>query len=37
MRVKKFSNNGLDATFSDLGRGGVTGNNNDNGKFKVQL
>ena len=35
MRVKKFSNNGLDATFTDLGRGGVTGNNNDNGKFKV--
>ena len=35
MRVKKFSNNGLDATFSDLGRGGVTGNVNDNGKFKV--
>lgn len=35
MRVKKFSNNGLDATFSDLGRGGVTGNQNDYGKFKV--
>tara|TARA_B100001758_G_C18360636_1_gene585507 strand:+ start:481 stop:1554 length:1074 start_codon:yes stop_codon:yes gene_type:complete len=35
MRVKKFSNNGLDATFTDLGRGEVTGNNNDNGKFKV--
>jgi cytochrome c peroxidase len=35
MQVKKFSNNGLDATFSDLGRGAVTGNVNDNGKFKV--
>ena len=35
MRVKKFSNNGLDATFSDNGRGAVTGNSNDNGKFKV--
>lgn len=35
MQVQKFSNNGLDATFSDLGRGGVTGNPNDNGKFKV--
>ncbi len=35
MQVKKFSNNGLDATFSDLGRGAITGNPNDNGKFKV--
>ena len=35
MQVKKFSNNGLDATFTDLGRGGITGNPNDNGKFKV--
>jgi cytochrome c peroxidase len=35
MRVKKFSNNGLDATFSDLGRGGVTQNPEDHGKFKV--
>jgi len=35
MQVKKFSNNGLDATFTDLGRGEVTGNSNDNGKFKV--
>lgn len=35
MQVKKFSNNGLDATFTDLGRGGVTGNPNDMGKFKV--
>jgi cytochrome c peroxidase len=35
MQVKKFSNNGLDATFSDLGRGAVTGNANDIGKFKV--
>ena len=36
MQVHKFSNNGLDATFTDLGRGGVTGNPNDNGKFKVK-
>lgn len=35
MRVKKFSNNGLDETFSDIGRGGITGNQNDLGKFKV--
>ncbi|TNF48765.1 MAG: cytochrome-c peroxidase [Bacteroidetes bacterium] len=35
MQVQKFSNNGLDATFTDLGRGGITGNTNDNGKFKV--
>ncbi len=35
MQVKKFSNNGLDATFSDLGRGEVTGNPSDHGKFKV--
>lgn len=35
MQVKKFSNNGLDATFTDLGRGGVTGVASDNGKFKV--
>jgi cytochrome c peroxidase len=35
MRVKKFSNNGLDATFSDLGRGAVTQNPEDYGKFKV--
>ncbi len=35
MQVQKFSNNGLDATFSDLGRGAVTGFANDNGKFKV--
>lgn len=28
-------NNGLDATLTDLGRGEVTGNNNDNGEFKV--
>ena len=30
----QFHNNGLDATFSDLGLGGVTGDSNDNGKFK---
>ncbi len=35
MQIHKFTNNGLDATFTDLGRGGVTGNPNDNGKFKV--
>lgn len=35
MQVQKFSNNGLDLMFTDLGRGGVTGNANDNGKFKV--
>ncbi|MDX1651747.1 MAG: cytochrome c peroxidase [Brumimicrobium sp.] len=34
-QVNKFSNNGLDATFSDPGRMGVTGNPNDAGKFKV--
>lgn len=34
-QVQKFSNNGLDATFSDPGRMGVTGNPNDEGKFKV--
>ena len=31
----KFHNNGLDATFLDLGLGEVTGNPNDNGKFKT--
>ncbi|MFK7832447.1 MAG: cytochrome-c peroxidase [Winogradskyella sp.] len=30
-----FHNNGLDAVFSDLGLGGVTGDPNDNGKFKT--
>jgi cytochrome c peroxidase len=35
MRVKKFSNNGLDATFNDEGRALVTGNELDLGKFKV--
>ena len=30
-----FHNNGLDATFTDLGLGGVTGDPNDNGKFKT--
>ena len=35
MQVQKFSNNGLDATFTDIGRGKITGNANDNGKFKV--
>ena len=31
----KFHNNGLDNNFSDLGLGAVTGNPNDNGKFKT--
>lgn len=35
MQVQKFSNNGLDAVFTDLGRGAVTNNPNDYGKFKV--
>lgn len=35
MRVEKFSNNGLDNTFSDPGRALVTNNPNDEGKFKV--
>ncbi|MBW6481864.1 MAG: cytochrome-c peroxidase [Vicingaceae bacterium] len=30
-----FHNNGLDATFTDLGLGAVTGNASDNGKFKT--
>lgn len=29
-----FHNNGLDATFTDLGLGAITGDPNDNGKFK---
>ncbi|MEX1188579.1 MAG: cytochrome c peroxidase [Bacteroidia bacterium] len=29
----QFHNNGLDANFADLGRGAVTGNPSDNGKF----
>jgi cytochrome c peroxidase len=29
-----FHNNGLDATFTDLGLGAVTGDTNDNGKFR---
>jgi cytochrome c peroxidase len=35
IQVQKFSNNGLDATFIDKGRGAITGNPNDDGKFKV--
>lgn len=35
MQVQKFSNNGLDATFTDHGRRDVTGNPSDDGKFKV--
>ena len=31
----RFHNNGLDATHSDLGLGAVTGDANDNGKFKT--
>ncbi|MBT8244326.1 MAG: cytochrome-c peroxidase [Winogradskyella sp.] len=30
-----FHNNGLDATFTDLGLGAVTGDPNDNGKFRT--
>lgn len=30
-----FHNNGLDATFSDLGLGAITGSESDNGKFKT--
>lgn len=30
-----FHNNGLDATFADLGLGSVTGDPNDNGKFRT--
>ncbi len=30
-----FHNNGLDATFTDLGLGAITGNPADNGKFKT--
>lgn len=32
---EQFHNNGLDATFSDLGRGGVTGDPFDMGRFKT--
>jgi cytochrome c peroxidase len=35
LQVQKFSNNGLDATFTDHGRMDVTGNPNDDGRFKV--
>lgn len=35
VQVQKFSNNGLDPVFTDKGRGAVTGNPNDDGKFKV--
>lgn len=35
MQVSKFSNNGLDLTFTDYGRGAITGLASDNGKFKV--
>ena len=31
----RYINNGLDATFTDIGRGAVTGDLADNGKFKV--
>ena len=30
-----FHNNGLDATFTDLGLGAITGDPNDNGKFRT--
>ncbi len=35
MQVQIYSNNGLDETFTDLGRGGVTGNPAEMGRFKV--
>jgi cytochrome c peroxidase len=35
MQINKFSNNGLDATFTDIGREAVTNNPQDKGKFKV--
>lgn len=35
MHINKFSNNGMDATFADPGRGGITGNPNDMGRFKI--
>lgn len=35
MQLNIFANNGLDATFSDLGKGGVTGLPQDMGHFKV--
>lgn len=35
MQVQGYSNNGLDAAFTDLGRGAITGNSLDNGKFKI--
>jgi cytochrome c peroxidase len=35
MHINKFSNNGMDVTFADPGRGGITGNPNDMGRFKI--
>jgi len=35
MQIQGFSNNGLDAIFTDIGRGAVTNNPLDNGKFKI--
>lgn len=35
MQVNQFSNNGLDVAFTDLGRGAITNNPSDNGKFKI--
>jgi cytochrome c peroxidase len=35
IQVQRYSNNGLDATFTDLGRGAITGNPSDNGTFKI--
>ncbi len=35
MQLNIFANNGLDATFADLGKGGVTGLAQDMGHFKV--
>lgn len=33
--TNRFSNNGLDSTFTDLGLGGITGKKEDEGKFKI--
>lgn len=35
MQVQGMRNNGLDATFTDIGFGAISGNPNDNGKFKT--
>lgn len=35
MQVQRYSNNGLDAVFTDQGRAEITGNAMDRGKFKI--